>query len=648
MKLSFLKFYRIIFILFSIFLLGDAFYRWDGFRYYGTFSEFLPGVSLAFILWCIVSLTTAVLLWLLFRLIEKCCRFLRVSISINQIVLSSGIFIAFMALVWTGKKLVLYDSQSTWQFKFGILISIIFLSLFLTWLLRDKATHLIKICHERITPLVWLFGFCFLFSVPFVSYFALSNYKEKTIFIDAKYSAVDKSRPNFILITFDALTVRDMSVYGFDKETTPFISKWAKSAAVFTKSNASANYTAPTTATLMTGKRVWTHRRFQSEAGKPVNSDTESLPSLLKNDGYYNMAFVANSLASVQELGMVDSFMVAPLSNEFIFPASLYGFIRNYIYELFGAKIKLNDWILSEDFILHRLTPDNYFKYPPQTEFPVEKVFDMFIAQINNTHYKPYFAWIHLFPPHAPFLPPEKYSGLFDPSVKFRKWKDQYRLIRPRYFSEVQQFDAGILRARYDEFIRYCDKEFERFIKELERRDYLKNTVIILSSDHGESFEHGYFTHGGPHLFEQMTHIPLIIKWQGLTGGKISDDIVDQVDIPATILDFAGIPIPSWMEGRSLIPLLRGEKINPEPVFAMNFDKNPRFKKITKGTIAVWEGDYKLIHYLEGNKSLLFNLKDDPNELNNLVDKRPEVAHHLLNLINDNLNKANKKILERE
>ncbi len=111
---------------------------------------------------------------------------------------------------------------------------------------------------------------------------------------------------------------------------------------------------------------------------------------------------------------------------------------------------------------------------------------------------------------------------------------------------------VNLMRDYYDEFITYIDKKFEDFIKEYEKRK-IENTVIILSADHGESFEHGYFTHGGPFLYEQVTHVPLIIKEPGQMKGQTVDTLVEQIDIPATILDLANIPVPSWMEGRSLV-----------------------------------------------------------------------------------------------
>jgi arylsulfatase A-like enzyme len=626
--------------------MGDAFFRWDAFKYYGSFSEFLPGVALISILWCFISLLSALFIWQLLRILQWLSRSLKLRVSTEQLLSCLGLFVLFGGIVWKGKRFLWPALQTSLYDKLGILTTVALISIFLTWIFRRKVDQWIEIVHGRITPLVWLFGMTVIVSIPLVSYLALSTENEHAVFENnVEYSEEDENRPNIILVTFDALTARDMSVYGFDKETTPFISEWAKSATVFTRHEAAANYTSSTTASLMTGKRVWTHRRFQSHAGAPVKSDTESLPLLLKNNGYYNMAFVTNSIASVQELGMVDSFMVASLSNEFIEPASLYGFLGYHLYKLFSTRIKMYYWIIDEDFILYKLTPDNYVKYPKKTEFPVEKAFDSFVTEIDNNPPEPYFAWIHVFPPHAPYLPPEQYSGLFESSPKYREWKSQYPLVRKRYFKKDKQSDANIVRSRYDEFIRYCDRQFQGFIEELGEKGQLKNTIIILSSDHGESFEHGYFTHGGPFLYEQMTHLPLIIKEPGQVEGKIIDTIVDQVDIPVTILDMGGISIPSWMEGRSLVPLLRGKDIEPKPAFSMNFDKNPASEKITKGTIAVWEGDYKLIHYLEKKESLLFNLREDPDELNNLIEKKPEVGQRLLGLIQHRLKEVNGKFV---
>ena len=197
--------------------------------------------------------------------------------------------------------------------------------------------------------------------------------------------------------------------------------------------------------------------------------------------------------------------------------------------------------------------------------------------------------------------------------------------------------------------MRYCDDQFEHFITQLEGNTISNNTIIILSADHGESFEHDYITHGGNELYEAVTHIPLIIKEPGQTGGQVIHDFVAQVDISPTILDLANIPVPSWMEGQSLKPLMKGQELSERPVFSMSLYRNPLTRnRITSGTYAVREGDYKLIHRLRQNKSLLFNLKDDPGELHNLIDKEPAEAEHLLNILRENLERANERMVRAD
>ncbi|MBC8550011.1 MAG: sulfatase-like hydrolase/transferase [Candidatus Brocadiales bacterium] len=242
--------------------------------------------------------------------------------------------------------------------------------------------------------------------------------------------------------------------------------------------------------------------------------------------------------------------------------------------------------------------------------------------------------------------------GMFDPSDEMRTFNEQKIglsmiaefLNRDKEKHVAQKID--LLRARYDEFIRYCDDQFKNFINELDQRGELDNTIIIFTSDHGESFEHNYITHAGKHMYEQVTHVPLIIKEPGQVDGKIVNDIVEQMDIPATILEFAGITVPTWMEARSVVPLIRGESLPSRPAFAMNLEKNmSRDHKVENGTIAVWDGDYKLIHFLEEDKSMLFNLAEDPGEVVELSEKEPEVRQKLYSLIMQALNEVNENRL---
>jgi arylsulfatase A-like enzyme len=632
--------------------MGDAFYRWDGFKYYASFSEFLPSVGLAAILWSMVSVFAALLIWFLSRISERFLNAVGLKIRIEHLLVFICLFVLLGAIVWTGKELKLSYLTRLFQLKIKFISGVSVVAIILTWLFRGKAESWVNAVQERITPLVWIFGLFVIFSVAVVAY---STWWKGTVnIVSQKHNAtykVDNNMPNILLVTFDALTARDMSVYGYKIPTTPFINEWAKTASLYTMAEAESNITTPTTASLMTGKRLWTHQTYHLSGSKPLRHSTENLPFLLKKRGYYNMAFIVNSFASVETLGIDGSFDIAPMVSNFSQPSSLFGVIDVFLYDIFGNKIKLYDWVIKRDFILFEILNALSRNYP-KTEAPPEKAFNKFLEVIDNNHYKPFFAWIHILPPHDPYLPPEPYMGKFDSSLELRTKKDQDMAFVGKAkhqfggsSSVVRHRLRDMLRARYNEFVLYCDKQFADLIEQLKARKKLKDTVIILSSDHGESFEHELLRHGSVHLYEQLTHIPLIIKEPYYNEGVVINDVVEQIDIPATILELAMIKVPTWMEGRSLVPLMRGKKLPQRPALSLALEKqSSRGQQIIRGTVAVWEGDYKLVHYLTQKKSLLFNLKKDPHELINLINKESEISRHLLTLIHDNLEMANKRI----
>jgi arylsulfatase A-like enzyme len=353
---------------------------------------------------------------------------------------------------------------------------------------------------------------------------------------------------------------------------------------------------------------------------------------------------------------MSGSFDISPPASDFGEAPALFGWkfgkIDNVLYQAFGEKIRMHNWVLRNDFIFSRLL-NLISRNIHKTTVPPEKAFDRFFDIMVDDIQKPFFVWIHSFPPHDPYLPPEQFQDKLNNSEELRSYKKQEKIIEKSYeylfnFQPVPDDMAEeieLMRAYYDEFVRYVDKSYEYFIHELNKRR-IKNTVIVLAADHGESFEHGYFTHGGPFLYEQVTHIPLLIKEPNQSSGRVVDSLVEQVDIPATILALADIPVPSWMEGRSLVPLIKGGNLPDRIAFSMNFEQNPsRGHQITKGSIAVWEGGYKLIHYLEKGESLLFNISHDSEELINIIEKEYDTGKRLLGFIQNNLKKANERIL---
>ncbi len=642
-RVSLWNVFRLIFVVFSLYLLQDAFFRWDGVRYYASFSKFLPAIALVSILWSMTAIFVSILIWLLIRGAARLSRGTRWSLSEENLLLLAFVFISVLIIGWV-VKLSLLGGGSSLQIKLLILACIIVSSILFTWKFQGR----IDVIQEGLTPLVWLFGIIVILAMPLVVYQTwIKGDAETRPGQSLQSHAAGKDRPNIILVTFDALTARDMSVYGYHRPTTPFITEWAKEATLFTRAEAVDNYTYPTTLSLMTGQRPWTHLQYNPN-GRKFSTTTENLAKALKGNGYYNIAVSHNILAGVERLGISADFDIAPSTSEFSRPGSFLGEINEFLYDLFGDRILFYDWITKWDFLFN-LAASKISRDIHVTRYPPEKAFSWLLSILDNKVPEPYFVWIHLLPPHDPYLPPEPFMGMFDSSSGLRTQKGQFKFTRSpdASYTKVEQATLDALRARYDEFIRYSDKQFEYFIEQLRKREGWKNTALILSSDHGESFEHDYITHGGNDLYEQVTHIPLIIKGPGQAKGVVIDDLVEQIDITATILDLAGITIPSWMEGRSLLPFMHAERLSPRPVFSMSLYRNPRSRnKISKGTVAVREGDYKLIHNLDRAESLLFNLREDPRELNNLIEIEPVTGRRLLAIIKGKLKEANEKIME--
>ncbi len=648
---SYWKVFRLIFVIFSLYLMGDAFYRWDGFRLHSSFSDYLPSIALISILWSILAVLTSIMIWILVKALEQLLQLIQSKIKAEQVFLFLIFTGVSVTMAWIIKLLIL-GTGSTLLVKVGVLLCTLLAIIFFTYFFRNM--H--DIIQERITPLVWLFGIFVVISIPLVAYNTWwGDINDGALQESIKLSDAQIDRPNIILITFDALTTENMSLYGYERLTTPFISEWAKSASVFTRAEAASVWTPPTVASLMLGKRMWTHQLYHSEGGaQAVRSETENLPMLLENNGYTTMAFILNQMhASPRMIGISKNFQILPIQSEISVSASnILDKIDILLSNMFFGKIKMYDWFLHIDFIFGRLV-NKFSNYNETiTGFPPQKAFNSFLKMMDDDPQKPFFTWFHLYPPHHPYLPPEPYMGMFDPSSRFRTGQSHNDLIMfsnqrisQYYPDEDVQPIVDTLRARYDEFIRFADKQFEDFISELQKKDIFENTVIIISADHGESFEHGFVGHGGP-LYEEQTHIPLIIKEPNQSEGKTIDTLAEQIDIPATILDLAQIQIPSWMEGRSLVPLLKGNSLSSIPIYSMNFPQNmSREHQITKGNIAVWDGDYKLMYTLgHDSRTMLFNLKHDPDELSNLFDEKPEIGKRLLLLIKDNLAKANERI----
>ena len=167
-------------------------------------------------------------------------------------------------------------------------------------------------------------------------------------------------------------------------------------------------------------------------------------------------------------------------------------------------------------------------------------------------------------------------------------------------------------RLRYDEFIATADRAFGSFMSDMDRSGKLQNTTVIVSADHGESFEGGVYQHSSPYLTRPVIHIPLIIHTPGQQDSRGISVTADQTSLAPTILELAGISKPNWMRGPSLVPWLDrdGQGEGEGLAFTQYFEKNSVFKPLRHGTIGVIDGQYQYVFYLDTHKGELRPLKE--------------------------------------
>jgi hypothetical protein len=264
---------------------------------------------------------------------------------------------------------------------------------------------------------------------------------------------------------------------------------------------------------------------------------------------------------------------------------------------------------------------------PSYALFTLEAAVD-WLADYLRAQPKPYFGYVHLLPPHYPYKTRSDFINHFD---------DGWRPIPkpPRYFSEGHS--QGFLdreRRFYDEFIAYVDAEFGRLYASLKQRGLLENTYLIFTSDHGEMFERGIYTHNTPTLYEPVIHIPLVIWPPGSKRRSDIYELTNNVDLLPTIAHLAGIPVPEWTEGRILPPMdqsTSGLRDADRSVFSVEARENPMLSALEKVTVAMLTGRHKLVRYLGYGEEVyeLFDLEQDPEELDDLYHPDAPIAKEL-------------------
>jgi arylsulfatase A-like enzyme len=488
------------------------------------------------------------------------------------------------------------------------------------------------------------------------------------VFLQEMSSGVqNQDRPNILILVFDALSAKNMSVYGYNRETTPNLARFARRAMIYHSHYAAGNFTTPGTASILTGVYPWSHRAFHYFGTVRENYARRNMFNLVGAGDYYDVAYTHNNLANIL-LNQFDGSI-----NELKPTRELCLFSENW----FADKVFLNDYnlafvreneifqgllndhlpsslFLSEFHQLWRVVNKRRLQNQYISSFPrgipslngslsfflLEDAIDWIGSQIKNFP-QPFLGYFHLLPPHAPYTTRREFVNIFDDG-----WNPPPK--KPSFFSPGYSDDLlNQKRREYDEYIAYADAEFGRLYDFLEQSGLLENTYLVITSDHGEMFERGILAHETPTLYEPVIRVPLIISRPGKQQREEIFTPTSCVDLLPTLLQLTGLDIPSWCEGSVLPPFKKNGSQNN--IFSVEAKNNPKHAPLTKATFSLARNEYKLIHYLGYDdrvpKFELFDIANDPEERQDLFDARKSVSAELVDILKTKLEAVNQPYL---
>ncbi len=432
--------------------------------------------------------------------------------------------------------------------------------------------------------------------------------------------------PNVLVLLIDTLRADHLSCYGYERRTSPNMDRAAAEGALFLNTYSQASWTKPATASLMTGVYPSTHQT--TTMGSGLMDSFRILPEVFSDRGYRTAILTANNLVSPLfgfDQG-VDFFYYG--KSQMVRELMLGNIIRTLLRSNQERKQKVEDYFWRLEAVLRF---SERVDYDPS----VDALNARFLEWFEENPDRPFFAYIHYIEPHYPYTPPAPYDTLFAPI-------EPGAYVQPTHnygfqpFDQMSSVDTELLEAvigEYDGEIAYLDNRFGHLFSELGELGIFDNTILVITSDHGEEFfEHAMWGHGHS-LFDEVVRIPLIIRFPPrIPPGTEITALASLVDIFPTLLDLSGIEETIDLAGRTLVPVIdAGDTL----VTAAE-----SYGEVMKGGRKAWfltDGRYKVVRYQKGvlEKTLLFHLDGDGTEQVDLVDSLPAVADSLRRRMDD-------------
>jgi choline-sulfatase len=355
---------------------------------------------------------------------------------------------------------------------------------------------------------------------------------------------------NLLLVTIDTLRADHLHAYGYEIDT-PATDRLARTGVVVEDATVQVPQTRPSHASLLTGRYPYEHR-IRDNFSPPLDPSTPTLATLLRARGYDTAAFI-------------------------------------------GSVVLAASSGLDRGFAVY----DDPFSAPSPSvvqgeERGAEDVVSSALAWLQKERPGPFFAWVHLYDPHAPYEPPERY--------------------RKRY--------AG---RPYDGEVAYADAQLGRLLDFLERQGLKGRTLVVVTSDHGEGLgDHGEEEHM-MFLYDSTLHVPLLLSWPGVlpAGARVKGQL-RSIDVLPTVLDLLGLPAPPVTGVSRAASLKAASRIADSESYAESLYGNIHFGYAPLRALRAegWK-------YIQAPRAELYDLKADPREGTNALAARDPVAQRM-------------------
>lgn len=416
---------------------------------------------------------------------------------------------------------------------------------------------------------------------------------------------------NIIWIVLDTTRVDHVTPYGYRRETTPYLSQFAERATLYRNAFSTAPWTPPSHASMFTGHYTsWHGCDATTPLRLKLSKELPTLAELLTQVGYDTGNVTANMNVSKKATGIGRGFRT--------------------------------ERVLQKMF--------SYCPFDKRSRFAFSFAHRWLNGERDKD--KPFFLFMNLLEPHDPYdwLDNPNLASFLDADIDLARLRkdwlargiikgDAHRL---QYFpQDITDRDVVLLKCLYDANVRYLDSQLADFMKEVEARGLDKNTLIIVTADHGESLgEHGVFQHHFC-VYDTLLHVPLLIRFpQGVEAPRTVEKTVSLIDIVPTISEIAGL---RWA-GQDALPGVslfsqndperamwtwsrEAHKKQGEPPLSPELEQ-----RICQFWRSVRSGDYKFIWKDNGHHEL-YNWKNDRYEQTDLAEREPERLAKMANLL---------------